>query len=101
MISNIITTVITFTLTTLITLSCKNSYKSIQQFKTLNEATRNMLKAEIVQKHNDAIKKGYITDIELDVLHRLNNSYKKLGGNSYIKNLMQNIEKLEIRKENF
>ena len=44
-----------------------------------------------------AIKRGYTTVHESDIIHKMHKSYKKLGGNGYIDSLYKKYEKLEVR----
>lgn len=57
----------------------------IEEHKLLLETERNDLKSHIVSTYERAKERGYITHFELDAVNRLSESYKKLGGNSYIK----------------
>lgn len=44
-----------------------------------------------------AIKRGYTTVHESDIIHKMHKSYKKLGGNGYIDALYSKYVKLEVR----
>lgn len=44
-----------------------------------------------------AINRGYTTVHESDVIHKMHNSYKNLGGNGYIDSLYQKYNILEVR----
>lgn len=44
-----------------------------------------------------AINRGYTTVHESDIVHKMHNSYKKLGGNGYIDSLYQKYNNLEVR----
>lgn len=44
-----------------------------------------------------AINRGYTTIHESDIVHKMHNSYKKLGGNGYIDSLYQKYNNLEVR----
>ena len=44
-----------------------------------------------------AIKRGYTTIHESDIVHKMHASYKKLGGNGYIDSLYKKYENLEVR----
>lgn len=56
----------------------------VNEHKLLMETERNDLKSHIVAIYERAKERGYITHMELDTVNRLYDSYKKLGGNSYI-----------------
>lgn len=44
-----------------------------------------------------AIKRGYTTVHESDIIHKMHKSYKKLGGNGYIDALYSKYVNLEVR----
>lgn len=44
-----------------------------------------------------AIKRGYTTVHESDIIHKMHKSYKKLGGNGYIDTLYSKYVNLEVR----
>lgn len=44
-----------------------------------------------------AIKRGYTTVHESDIIHKMHKSYKKLGGNGYIDSLYSKYVNLEVR----
>lgn len=56
----------------------------MDEHKLLMETERNDLKSHIVAIYERAKERGYITHFELDSVNRLYDSYRKLGGNSYI-----------------
>ena len=45
-----------------------------------------------------AIKRGYTTVHESDIIHKMHKSYKKLGGNGYIDALYKKYNNLDVRK---
>ena len=46
-----------------------------------------------------AIKRGYTTVHELDIIHKMHKSYKKLGGNGYIDALYKKYNNLDVREQ--
>jgi hypothetical protein len=44
-----------------------------------------------------ALKRGYTTVHESDIIHKMHKSYKNLGGNGYIDSLYQKYNILEVR----
>lgn len=46
-----------------------------------------------------AIKRGYTTVHESDIIHKMHKSYKKLGGNGYIDALYKKYNNLEVREQ--
>lgn len=63
----------------------------LKEHKLLMEAERNDLKSHIVAIYERAKERGYITPMELDTVNRLFDSYKALGGNSYIEAIMHDM----------
>lgn len=60
----------------------------MEEHRILIEAERNDLKSHIVAIFERANERGYITPSELETCNRLYDSYKRLGGNSYIEAIM-------------
>lgn len=58
------------------------------EHKLLMDNARNDNKSHIVAVYEKAKERGYITPMELETLNRLFDSYRNLGGNSYIEALM-------------
>ena len=56
----------------------------MDEHKLLMETERNDLKSHIVAIYERAKDRGYITHYEVASVNRLFDSYRKLGGNSYI-----------------
>ena len=48
---------------------------------------------------NTALKRGHTSVHESDVIHKMHQSYKKLGGNGYIDALFNKYIKLEVREQ--
>ena len=46
-----------------------------------------------------AIKRGYTTVHESDIIHKMHKSYKKLGGNGYIDVLYKKYNNLDVREQ--
>ena len=46
-----------------------------------------------------AIKRGYTTVPESDIIHKMHRSYKKLGGNGYIDALYKKYNNLDVREQ--
>ena len=59
-----------------------------------NESNRNQIKTTIVKEYNYFTRQGWIDNYSLDCIERLYDSYRKLNGNSYIKDLMVKIREL-------
>ena len=69
------------------------------RFQALQDASRADLKADIVRLYEAAIARGYLTHFELDILTRKFEAYKKLGGNSYIAELVSRLMELPVMGE--
>ncbi len=61
------------------------------EHRLLMETERNDLKSHIVAIYERAKERGYITPMELETANRLFDSYRKLGGNSYIEVIMHDM----------
>lgn len=61
------------------------------EHRLLMETERNDLKSHIVAIYERAKERGYVTPMELETANRLFDSYRKLGGNSYIEVIMHDL----------
>lgn len=68
-------------------------------YKKLRNALMVMQLDRIMQAHRYYTDRGYITVTELDIIEKMNESYRELGGNGTAKALMQDLETLPTRKE--
>ena len=67
------------------------------QLIILSSNSRNDIKAWIVDIHHKCVKEQQIDDFTKDIVERRFEDYKTLGGNSYIKNLVQEIRELPLK----
>lgn len=63
----------------------------------LSHSSLNDIKAWIVETHHKYTKEGFIDDFTKDVVEKRFEDYKKLGGNSYIESLVEEIRRLPLR----
>lgn len=61
------------------------------EHRLLMENARNDDKSHIVAIYERAKERGYVTPMELETCNRQYDSYKKLGGNSYIAAIMHDL----------
>lgn len=66
-------------------------------FLTLRDAQRDSLRYQIVQAHDYFSEKGCIGKYSLDCIEAMYESYHKLGGNGFIKNIMLETRELPIK----
>ena len=69
------------------------------RFQALQDASRADLKGDIVRLYETCMARGHITHFELDILTRKFEAYKKLGGNSYIAELVSRLLELPVQGE--
>lgn len=67
--------------------------------KLQNEALRAILKRDILELATKCIARENITSEELETLNALNEAYKNLDGNGFIKDIMVHIKRLSIVTE--
>ena len=65
-------------------------------FKSLKSAQKALIKDRIVQAHDFFCQKGAIGKYSFDALEEMNREYVNLGGNGFIKKLMDDLRKLPI-----
>lgn len=69
-----------------------------KNINTLLESDMVRIKGEIIKEHNQHMRLGYIDYKTLDYLQRQFKCYEKEGGNSYVHNLMDDMEKLPLNE---
>ena len=74
-----------------------NEIKELSQ-KTAT-GTKTISRYRLLKDMNRIVKRGYITSKELEDLTILYESYKELGGNSYVSDLFATCRKLPIKEE--
>lgn len=67
-----------------------------QQIQILLESDKTRIKGEIIKEHKEHMAAGSIDYKTLDYLQRQYHCYQREGGNSYIHNLMKDIESLPL-----
>ena len=71
----------------------------LEKINALIESDKDDIKAYIVEKHHYFCEQGHIDDYNLDCLERRYSHYEKEGGNSFIKNLMNDLRALNNDKK--
>lgn len=66
------------------------------QLCILLESDKSRIRGEIVREYRHFIRQNYIDAFSLDYLHQQYESYKTLGGNSYISQLMRDLDALPM-----
>lgn len=56
-----------------------------------------ILRSKIKERADRCIDKGFVTEEELSELDGLFDRYSKMGGNSFVRTLMQKVNKLEVK----
>lgn len=74
-----------------------NEFKEKQEIQS--EAIRNIIKTMIVDKHEEAEDKGFISNYKLECSERMFDSYGKLNGNSYVEDLVEDLGSLPHTKK--
>lgn len=69
------------------------------EHKALMDSQRNQLKGSIVDRFERAEERGFVTQIELESVNRMYDSYKQLGGNHYVKALISQMNQMDVRGE--
>lgn len=69
------------------------------EHRALVDSQRNMLKGAIVDRFERAEERGFVTQIELESANRMYDSYRQLGGNHYVKALIGQMNRMDVRGE--
>lgn len=67
------------------------------QLVLLSSSSKNDIKAWIVETHHKCIQEGYIDDFTKDIVEKRFEDYTKLGGNSYVENLVKELRGLPLK----
>lgn len=65
----------------------------------INKALMCLLGYELKNECHRLIKSKQVELDDLEQLQELNNIYHKMGGNGYVKTLMEKVEKLEVKHD--
>lgn len=65
--------------------------------QVLKEASTSRIKGKIVDRHKEYMSLGYIDYRTLDYLQQQFKAYEKMGGNSYVHDLMKDLEGLPLK----
>ena len=66
-----------------------------------SKGTMLLIRIQIIEYHDKYCRLGYIPSYVLDNVMELFEAYKDLGGNGMVKQLIEEIKELDIRKERF
>lgn len=66
-----------------------------------SRGTMLLIRIQIIEYHDKYCKSGYIPSYVLENVLELYDAYKALGGNGMIKQMIEEIKQLEIRKGRF
>lgn len=99
--SQIVTPLIVAALTAIVGIFFRYISKCLKDIKSshmaLREGQRDSLRYQIVQAHDYFSEKGCIGKYSLDCIEAMYESYHKLGGNGFIKSIMEEIHELPIK----
>ena len=70
-----------------------------EEHKALVESQRDEIKGQILAIHARAMERGYITYIELDYVNEKYPHYKNLHGNTYVPDLVKEMNQLPKKGE--
>lgn len=70
-----------------------------EQIKTIGDGMECMLRTDIMRLCNACISAKYITTEDLEALTAAFNSYESLGGNMFVHNYFEKVNRLEIRDD--
>lgn len=76
---------------------CKHLNEIKASYAALMDGQRDSMRYQIVQAHDYFTAKGCIGKYSLDCIEAMYESYHKLGGNGFIKSIMDDIHELPIK----
>lgn len=99
--SQIVTPLIVAALTAIVGFFGRYISKALKDIKAshlaLREGQRDSLRYQIVQAHDYFTQKGYIGQYSLDCIEAMFVTYQKLGGNGFIRSIMEDIHELPMK----
>lgn len=95
--SNILNIIISVLLTSAVTALVTTLKKTAKEFKALQKSQRIMIKDRLVSAHDYFCTKGTIGKYSLETLEELYGEYKDLGGNGFVKSMMNEIRKITVK----
>lgn len=73
--------------------------KSDEENELVKSALRALLRSELMRTHHQAVRDGYASTVEKEVMERTYQSYHRLGGNGIATNLHDEMMSLPTRDE--
>ena len=73
--------------------------KADEESELVKSALRALLRSELMRTHHQAVRDGYASTIEKEVMERTYQSYHRLGGNGIATNLHDEMMALPTRDE--
>lgn len=73
--------------------------KADEESKLVKSALRALLRSELMRTHHQAVRDGYATTVDKEVMERTYQSYHSLGGNGIATNLHDEMMALPTRDE--
>lgn len=73
--------------------------KAEKENELVKSALRALLRSELMRTHHQAVREGYATTVDKEVMERTYQSYHRLGGNGIATNLHDEMMSLPTRDE--
>lgn len=73
--------------------------KADEESELVRSALRALLRSELMRTHHQAVREGYATTVDKEVMERTYQSYHRLGGNGIATNLHDEMMALPTRDE--
>lgn len=73
--------------------------KADEENELVKSALRALLRSEIMRTHHQAVRDGYATTVDKEVMERTYQSYHRLGGNGFATNLHDEMMALPTRDD--
>lgn len=94
---NIVNIIWSAVITAVTTAFIKTLKNTVKEFKTIERSQRIMMKDRLVSAHDYFCSKGNIGKYSLETLEELYSEYAELGGNGFIKSMMNDIRNLAVK----
>lgn len=78
---------------------CVEKEKAAEESELVKSALRALLRSELMRTHHHAVRDGYASTVDKEVMERTYQSYHNLGGNGIATNLHDEMMALPTRDE--
>lgn len=77
---------------------CKKIIEYHKLIETTRRGVQTLLKCQIIEKYDEYHRRGFVSLYDREIISELYIEYKNLGGNGLINKLVEDIEKVSLKR---